>query len=116
MPRTKGAFIVRYELHSPDLVLQSALPTLPPADPTPTITERFSEYHEAHPEIYEHIMDLAWSDFYAGRLIRVKRYFERIRSEIPGGLDNSYSALYARLLDQMPDFHGRVAMRARRAE
>jgi len=116
MPRTKGAFIVRYELHNPDLVLQSALPTLPPAQPQLSISERFSQFHQAHPEVWTRIEQLAWLDYYASCTIRVKRYFERIRSEIPGGLDNSYSALYARLLDQDPDLHGHVALRERRAE
>ena len=116
MPRTKGAFIVRYDIHAPDLVLQSALPTLPPAQPQLSISERFSQYHQAHPEVYDRLLALAIADARAGQTVRVKRYFERIRYEVVAGLDNSFSSCYGLLLDQEPDLHGRVALRTRKAE
>jgi len=115
MPRTKGAFIVRYELHNPDLVLQSVLPTLPPAEPKPSYAEQFEAYLEAHPETLNRVMGLAMGDVQAGRTIHVKRYIERLRAEI-GGFDNNLCSPMAHRLNQHPDLQGRVALRARKAE
>jgi hypothetical protein len=116
MPRTTGAFIVRYNLHRPDPKLQSVLGNLPAQDPEPTYVEEFLTFHAQHPEVYDRLLSMALAEAQTGRTVRPKRLVERIRSEIPGGIDNNLTAIYARQLNQHPELHGRVAMRARKAE
>jgi hypothetical protein len=116
MPRTTGAFIVRYNLHRPDPKLQPVLGDLPPQEPEPTYVEKFLAFHAQHPEVYDRLLGLALAEAQAGRTVRPKRLVEHIRSEIPGGFDNGLTAIYARQLNQHPELHGRVAMRARKAE
>ena len=97
-------------------MLQSALPTLPPAEPKPSYAEQCAVYLAAHPDVYDRLLNLALADVQANRTVRVKRHIERIRGELPGGFDNNLSAHIADRLNQHPDLHGRVAMRARKAE
>jgi len=115
MPRKTGAFIVRYQLHDPDVDLQWTLPTVDTAEPKQTYAEQCAAYLEAHPHVYGRLEYLALQDVQAGRTVRVKRHIESLRPEL-GGFNNNLTAPLTEMLDQHPELHGHIAMRARRAE
>lgn len=115
MPRKTGAFIVRYKLHDPDVELQWSLPTVSPDAPKLSYAEQCAVYLEAHPDVYDRLLNLALLDAQAGRTVRVKRHIESLRPEL-GGFDNNLTAPLTDLLNQHPELHGHIAMRARRAE
>jgi len=90
-----------------------------------TLARRFAEFHQANPQIFDRLLDLARQDAAAQHRIGVKRYFERLRGEIPTErapgenyrLDNGYTAFYARLLAAAdPAIAAHIELRARRAE
>jgi len=68
-------------------------------------TERFIEFHEAHPEIYEHykkLADIAFSrghtHFGIGNLTEVVRWDIRVKGGLDFKINNSFRAYYARML------------------
>jgi hypothetical protein len=81
----------------------------------PTITERFWEYHYAHPEVYELLVKLARDVKARGKTkYSMKAIFERARwhYHIERGedgfvLNNDFTSHYARLImEQEPDLDG----------
>jgi len=90
-----------------------------------TLARRFAEFHQANPQVFARLLEFARLDAAAQRRIGVKRYFERLRGEIPTTpapgenyrLDNGYTAFYARLLAAAdPVIAAHIELRARRAE
>lgn len=78
----------------------------------PTIGQRFAEFHEANPHVYDMLKTLALQWHRAtGKRIGMKALFERARWEIgitttdpDFRINNNYTAYYARLLmAQEPD-------------
>lgn len=106
-------------------VLQLHLPGLTQPDhlPTQTITERFWAFHHANPHVADALEDLALDLIRRGRKrIGIAMLFETLRwhsLRTEGDeyrLNNSYRALYARLLaDRHPDLCDAFETRKRTA-
>jgi len=91
----------------------------------PTIEERFQAFHEANPDVYTLLVELARDVKRRGKAsYGMKAIFERARwhRNIERGdrdfkLNNIYSAHYARLIEaQEPDLAGFFAKRALRSQ
>lgn len=89
-----------------------------------TIAERFEEFHRNNPQVFDLFRRFAEQALLAGQRVGAKAIFERMRWEtaiVTRGdtysLNNSYTALYARLLEETdPRFVGFFEQRKRRSE
>lgn len=107
-----------------DLWTHTATRKPTPARKLATIGERFAAFHAAHPEVYAEMRRLALDAVRAGRKrLGAKALAERVRWEFgvakgdeEFAINNSYVALYARLLEeQEPALVGVFETRARKA-
>ncbi|AUH40502.1 hypothetical protein [Streptomyces sp. CMB-StM0423] len=85
-----------------------------------TITERFHAFDAQNPHIYRALERRAARHLAAGLTrISLKDLFEDLRRQLPhgaGGLNNNYTALYARkLIAEHPHWAGAFELRQRRA-
>ncbi|MEV0259403.1 hypothetical protein AB0H82_34765 [Streptomyces sp. NPDC050732] len=98
---------------------------IPPARPSsrarsrPTITDQFLAFDAAHPYVYRALEKLTAERFTAGATrIGLKDLFEDLRWRLPQGLlglNNNYSALYARkLIADHPEWASIFELRRRR--
>jgi hypothetical protein len=91
--------------------------------PNDPIKEKFLKFHKENPKIYEKLIDLAFMAKASGyKRIGIKNLFEHLRwyytVEVKGSepyvLNNSYSALYARLImANVPALNGFFEIRRR---
>lgn len=90
----------------------------------PSLTERFRQFHEGHPHVYDTLARLAreWVGRTGGR-VGIAALWERMRWELSvettetPRLNNSYRAFYARLLmAQEPDLAGVFNVRCSAAD
>ncbi|MGA5065351.1 hypothetical protein ACPB9E_16595 [Streptomyces exfoliatus] len=86
----------------------------------PTITEQFHAFDAQNPHVYRALERLAARRLAAGATrAGVKDLFEDLRRQLPhgvAGLNNNYTALYARrLVDDHPRWAGAFELRRRRA-
>ncbi|MFE6273971.1 hypothetical protein ACFVQ9_34860 [Streptomyces goshikiensis] len=99
--------------------LQERLPGLDAAIPV-TITEQFNAYDAEHPWIYNTLESLVKRRLRTGATrVSVKALFEVLRWDTPDGvtgLNNNFTALYARkLVHNNPQWADAFAMRRRRS-
>lgn len=96
----------------------------PPPRP-PTIAERFAEFHAAHPEVYQELVELARARVRSGRRrVGIKALWEVARWNLElrcddgeFKLNNSFTASYARLImSQEADLADIFETRERRAQ
>ncbi|MER8084284.1 hypothetical protein ACIO6T_19200 [Streptomyces sp. NPDC087532] len=85
-----------------------------------TITDRFHAFDSAHPYVYRALEQLTAERLAAGDTrLGLKQLFEALRWRLPKdmrGLDNNYTALYARkLLAGHPQWAPAFELRRRRA-
>ncbi|WP_445527442.1 hypothetical protein [Streptomyces cyslabdanicus] len=90
-----------------------------------TITERFHAFDARNPHVYRALERLAARRLAAGRLaagatrVGVKDLFEDLRRQLPFGvvgLNNNFTALYARrLINEHPHWASAFELRRRRA-
>ncbi|MEU7033629.1 hypothetical protein ABZ958_08100 [Streptomyces sp. NPDC046237] len=85
-----------------------------------TITEQFHAFDAQNPHVYRALERLAARRLAAGATrVGVKDLFEDLRRQLPhgvAGLNNNYTALYARrLVDDHPRWAGAFELRRRRA-
>ncbi|MFJ9979303.1 hypothetical protein [Streptomyces cyaneofuscatus] len=86
----------------------------------PTITQRFHDFDTEHPWIYRRLERLVARRLASGATrIGMKALFEVLRWQQPGGvkgLNNNYTALYARrLIGDHPDWASVIETRRRRS-
>ncbi|MFJ7528023.1 hypothetical protein ACIQ1S_24220 [Streptomyces griseus] len=86
----------------------------------PTITQRFRDFDTEHPWIYLRLERLVARRLAAGATrIGMKALFEALRWQQPGGvkgLNNNYTALYARrLISDHPEWASAIETRRRRS-
>ncbi|MEU3553346.1 hypothetical protein [Streptomyces fragilis] len=86
----------------------------------PTITEQFHAFDAAHPWIYTSLERLVAQHLAAGATrVGMKALFEALRWRRPHGitgLNNNYTALYARrLIDEHPEWASAIETRRRRS-
>lgn len=109
-----------------------AAPPIAPA--RPSIDERFEAFHKANPHVFEEMKRLAHARLARGETrIAVKALWEELRTSLmrrdiaENGdsdeainpkykLNNSYTALYARMLVQFPEFANAIELRARKGK
>ncbi|MEU4174801.1 hypothetical protein [Streptomyces sp. NPDC026589] len=87
---------------------------------TPTITQRFHAFDTEHPWIYVRLQSLVARRLAAGATrIGMKALFEALRWQQPSGvkgLNNNYTALYARrLITDHPEWASAIEIRRRRS-
>ncbi|MGW1817033.1 hypothetical protein ACWCQM_26110 [Streptomyces sp. NPDC002125] len=85
-----------------------------------SITEQFRAFDAANPHVYRALERLAARRLAAGATrVSLKDLFEDLRRQLPYGvvgLNNSYTALYARrLIDEHPHWTSAFELRRRRA-
>ncbi|MCZ0990364.1 hypothetical protein [Streptomyces diastatochromogenes] len=104
------------------LTAQDGLPGLeyPHQDGRPTITDQFRAFDAEHPRIYRALEQLVEERLAAGaERVGMKALFEALRWRWPEGakgLNNSYTALYARrLLAVHPEWASVIEVRRRRS-
>lgn len=76
------------------------------SDPTDPLMVRFDRFHAANPHVYDQLVELAWTAYYAGQrrigiaqLFEVLRWNRRIHTrDTEFKLNNVYRAPYARLI------------------
>ncbi|MGP9017609.1 hypothetical protein ACT1U9_04260 [Streptomyces sp. BR1] len=102
-----------------------AQPVIPVARPSfragarPTITDQFLAFDAAHPYVYRALEKLTAERLAAGATrIGLKELFEALRWRLPAGLrglNNNYTALYARkLIEDHPHWATAFELRRRR--
>lgn len=94
------------------------------AHPGSPLERRFRDFHEAHPDVYRELEARCFALLRAGRTrIGLKAVYEALRFDRlvrtdgpePWKLNNSYTALYARLLlSEHPKLAGVIETRQRR--
>ncbi|MDX2908209.1 hypothetical protein [Streptomyces griseiscabiei] len=101
---------------------QPALPCrdLPHHDARPTITQQFHAFDAGHPWVYRALEQLVVQRLATGATrVGMKALFEALRWRHPHGvkgLNNNYTALYARrLLDAHPQWASVIEVRRRRS-
>lgn len=128
--RTRRRFVVsRPVRRAPDPAVQPSLlePLRPVEDAGDlTIQERFERFHVLNPHIYRMLREMALELAAKGyRRIGTKMLWEVLRyqyavatvgSEKQFKLNNIFPSRYARLLDQVPELHGRIELRELKAE
>jgi len=96
-------------------------PPLPPEGAT--ASERFENFHEKNPHIFENLRNLAEYHAKRGERISVKLLFEEMRNIYRMGtngdgeyaINNNYTSFYARMLiDRCPHLAGRIEIRKQR--
>ncbi|MEU9189195.1 hypothetical protein AB0D14_32565 [Streptomyces sp. NPDC048484] len=85
-----------------------------------TITEQFHAFDAHHPHVYRALEHMAARRLTEGTpRVSLKNLFEDLRRQLPNGvagLDNNFTALYARrLLDDHPHWADAFELRRRRA-
>ncbi|WP_435124528.1 hypothetical protein [Actinacidiphila sp. bgisy144] len=85
----------------------------------PTIADRFAAFDAEHPYVYRALERLTAQRLAAGATrVGLKALFEDLRWQLPtgaGGLDNSFTALYARkLIEDHPQWASAFELRRRR--
>ncbi|WP_328939271.1 hypothetical protein OG288_37290 [Streptomyces tauricus] len=106
---------------SVSLGTQDALPGLVfPSQAGKTITEQFCAVDARHPHVYRVLERMAARRLAGGATrFSLKDLFEDLRRRLPPGvtgLNNNYTALYARrLMENHPDWAGVFELRRRRA-
>ncbi|MEU4007212.1 hypothetical protein AB0H30_01780 [Streptomyces pseudogriseolus] len=85
-----------------------------------TITEQFNAFDEHNPHVYRALERMAARRLAAGATrVSLKDLFEDLRRQLPygvAGLNNNFTALYARrLIDDHPHWAGAFELRRRRA-
>ncbi|MFF7258131.1 hypothetical protein [Streptomyces microflavus] len=85
-----------------------------------SITEQFRTFDAHNPHVYRALERMVARRLAAGATrISLKHLFEDLRQQLPhgvAGLNNSYTALYARqLIDEHPDWATAFELRRRRA-
>lgn len=85
-----------------------------------TITEQFHAFDAQNPHVYRALEHMATRRLAAGATrVSLKDLFEDLRHQLPygvAGLNNNYTALYARqLIAAHPHWAGAFALRRRRA-
>ncbi|WP_203615376.1 hypothetical protein [Streptomyces sp. SID13726] len=104
------------------LTASCALPVLRPpwrAGSRPTLTDRFRAFDAEHPYVYRALERLTADRLAAGATrVGLKALFEDLRWQLPAGvrgLNNSFTALYARkLIEDHPDWASAFELRRRR--
>ncbi len=86
-----------------------------------TITEQFRAFHAQHPHVYRALERMAARRLAAGATrVGLKDLFEDLRRELPygvAGLNNNFTALYARqLVAAHPRWASAFELRRRRAD
>ncbi|MGV9645300.1 hypothetical protein [Streptomyces sp. NPDC003514] len=86
-----------------------------------TITERFHAFDTQNPHVYRELRCMAARRLAAGATrVSVKDLFEDLRHQLPfgvAGLNNNFTALYARrLTEEHPNWAGAFELRRRRAD
>jgi len=123
--RSKRRMIIEYPLHLPDPARQPSLLDPPPAQGDLSIDERFRQFHEANPQVYRALREMALAQAAAGvRRISPKLLFEQLRArgvatatgDDPYRLNNIYTSRYARLLAAEPGLADRIPLRKLMAE
>ncbi len=90
--------------------------------PTGTLTDRFLTFHDQHPEIYDHLLQLALQAKQAGRkrasikmmweVVRWERYLNGQPTDGEYALNNNWHSRYARLLMlEHPELDGMFELR-----
>ncbi|MGW4249890.1 hypothetical protein [Streptomyces californicus] len=105
-----------------DATTQAVLPALRPslrAGSRPTLTDQFLAYDSEHPYVYRSLERLAAERIAAGaNRIGLKGLFEQLRWRLPQGvrgLNNNYTAFYARkLIEDHPHWAPAFELRRRR--
>lgn len=104
-----------------------------PAPTKPSIDERFEAFHKANPHVFAEMKRLAYARLARGETrIAVKALWEELRTSLmrrdiaENGdaerispkykLNNSYTALYARMLVEIPEFATAIELRARKGK
>ncbi|MBP5935399.1 hypothetical protein [Streptomyces acidiscabies] len=85
-----------------------------------TISEQFHSFHARHPHVYRSLERMTARRLAAGATrVSLKHLFEDLRRDLPdgiAGLDNNFTALYARLLiGEHPRWAAVFELRRRRA-
>ncbi|MEV4449497.1 hypothetical protein [Streptomyces mirabilis] len=85
-----------------------------------TVNEQFHAFDADNPHVYRALERMAARRLAAGATrVSLKGLFEDLRRQLPygvAGLNNNYTALYARrLIDDQPDWAGVFELRRRRA-
>ncbi|WP_329159883.1 hypothetical protein OHB49_11100 [Streptomyces sp. NBC_01717] len=85
-----------------------------------TITEQFHAFDAHNPHVYRALERMAARRLAAGATrVSLRDLFEDLRGQLPygvAGLNNNYTALYARrLIDDHPHWAGAFELRRRRA-
>ncbi|MFJ7342409.1 hypothetical protein ACIQU3_19220 [Streptomyces sp. NPDC101110] len=103
-------------------ITQAGLPglDLPHQGVRPTITEQFHAFDSQHPWVYRALEQLVAARLAAGATrVGMKALFEALRWRHPHGvkgLNNNYTALYARrLLAAHPEWASAIEVRRRRS-
>ncbi len=106
----------------PTITAQDGLPglELPSRDGKPSITEQFRAFDTQHPWVYRALEQLVAQRLGAGASrIGMKALFEALRWRHPHGvkgLNNNYTALYARrLIVEHPQWASAIEVRRRRS-
>ncbi|MER0445757.1 hypothetical protein ABR738_14500 [Streptomyces sp. Edi4] len=86
-----------------------------------TITEKFHAFHAQHPHVYRALERMAACQLAAGATrVGLKNLFEDLRRQLPygvPGLNNNFTALYARqLVSAHPKWASAFELRRRRAD
>lgn len=94
-------------------------------DPPVSIQERFEDFHRAHPEVYEYLVQLTLELWRAGRThYGIKALWERVRFHFSleqdasedFKLNNNYTSRYVRLMvHEYPEFEGMFETRELKA-
>lgn len=124
--KTRQRFILDRPLHQPDPRLQAPLDFTPPqpAEVELTIEERFRRFHDANPDIYRRLLNMAlWYAQNGSRRISVKLLIEQLRAETPATMtdeayriNNVFTSRYARMLAGEYELAGRIELRQLKAE
>jgi hypothetical protein len=101
-------------------ITQNGLPGLTLPHQGPTITEQFHAFDAQHPWVYRALEQLVEQRLAAGaQRVGMKALFEALRWRHPPGvkgLNNNYTALYARrLLTAHPEWASAIEVRRRRS-
>ncbi|WP_328919829.1 hypothetical protein OH781_36870 [Streptomyces sp. NBC_01550] len=85
-----------------------------------TITEQFNAFNAHNPHVYRALERMAARRLVTGATrVSLKDLFEDLRRQLPygvAGLNNNYTAVYARrLIDDHPHWAGAFELRRRRA-
>lgn len=125
--KTKRRFTITYRLRRPDPAVQPSLldPIRSVDGRDLTIEERFTCFHDANPQVYAILRQLALDLAQRGHdRIGVKMLWETLRYRYAIAttdasaykLDNNYTSRYARLLAAEPPLAGRIELRRLTAE